>query len=103
MKPKPSRGPSHHPLLLNGVLLLVMSSWAAATVSSAHATSDSNEGAFIVATLVLPLLNGCFALHALVSRRRGAASVFALCTLAWGGWAVFFITNTVLSFHKIGG
>jgi len=103
MESKPPRSPYHQPLLFNGVMLLVMGLWFAATVSNKHSPSDSNAGAFIVATLALPLLNGCFALHALFSRRRVAAAVFSLCTLVWGGWAVFFITNTVLSFHKTGG
>jgi len=102
MESKPPRSPYHQPLLLNGVLLLVMGLWLATTVSNKHSPSDSNAGAFIVATLALPLLNGCFALHALFSRRRVAAAVFFLCTLVWGGWAFFWCT-TVLSFHKTGG
>ena len=80
-----------------------MGVWAAATVSSKQAASDSNVGAFILVTLGLPLLNGGLALRTFISRRRRAALLFALCTLLWGGWAVFFITGTVLSFHKIGG
>jgi hypothetical protein len=103
MEPRPLRSPSYSPLLLNGVLLLVMGVWAAVTMRSEQAASDSNVGAFILVTLGLPLLNGGLALRAFISHRRVAALLFVLCTLLWGGWAIFFVTDTVLSFHKIGG
>jgi hypothetical protein len=60
-------------------------------------------GGFYTGHVGLPLLNGGLALRAFISRRRVAALLFVLCTLLWGGWAIFFITDTVLSFHKIGG
>ena len=103
MESKPPRSPSHHPLFINGVLLLVMGLWFAAMNLPRYSPNDSVVGGFILVTLALPFVNGGFALAALFSRRRVAAAAFSLCTLVWGGWAVFFITNTVLSFHKIGG
>jgi ABC-type molybdate transport system permease subunit len=103
MEPKLPRSPYYRPLVINGVMLLVMGLWFAAMALPRHSANDSVVGGFILVTLALPFVNGGFALAALFSRRRVAAGSFALCTLIWGGWAVFFITNTVLSFHKIGG
>ncbi|RZJ95407.1 MAG: hypothetical protein EOO60_00475 [Hymenobacter sp.] len=102
MEPKLPRSPYYRPLVINGVLLLVMGLWFAAMALPRHSANDSVVGGFILVTLALPFVNGGFALVALFSRRRVAAGAFALCTLVWGAWAIFFIPN-MLSFHKIGG
>lgn len=103
MAAKPPSSPHQHPLLLNGVLLLAMGLWAAATVSSAPPASDPNVGAFLLVTLGLPLLNCGLALRALCGRRRAAARACAPCALAWGAGAGFFLTQAVLAVQKIGG